>query len=199
MRAAAPQVRDAASDERRTLCSCLGRAFEDDPVAEFLFPDPATRVARMASFYRGVVSDTSRHGRFLTEPKLRGGALWQAPSPPKPGAFRAFLNGMRMTLSLREAMPRAQDLGAVVMEAHPREPHWYLAILGTDPDHQGSGIGSALIQPILKHCDETSSPAYLESSKESNIPFYQRHGFEVTRDLPVASGPTLWAMWREPQ
>ena len=84
-------------------------------------------------------------------------------------------------------------------KAHPEEPHWYLAVLGTAPEHQGKGVGSALISPILQKCDAEGVPAYLESSKESNIPFYQRHGFEVTGEIKVKNGPTLWPMWRDPQ
>ena len=61
-------------------------------------------------------------------------------------------------------------------------------------------IGSALLTPILQQCDRETTPAYLESSKESNIPFYRRHGFEVTGtvDLP-GGGPRVWPMWRDPQ
>jgi hypothetical protein len=32
------------------------------------------------------------------------------------------------------------------------------------------------------------------------VPFYERHGFRVTRELTVpGGGPVLWLMWREPQ
>jgi ribosomal protein S18 acetylase RimI-like enzyme len=77
-------------------------------------------------------------------------------------------------------------------------PHWYLAVLGTDPSAQGAGIGSALIGPTLGRCDAEGIPAYLESSKEANISFYQRHGFRVTQEIDLPQGPKLWAMLREP-
>ena len=48
---------------------------------------------------------------------------------------------------------------------HPREPHHYLALIGTDPAHQGRGIGTALLEPVLARCDAEGLPAYLESSK----------------------------------
>ena len=78
-------------------------------------------------------------------------------------------------------------------------PHYYLSVLGTDPDQQGGGVGSALLGPVLDRCDADGIAAYLESSKESNVDFYIRHGFSVTDriDLPD-DGPALWFMWREP-
>ncbi len=62
---------------------------------------------------------------------------------------------------------------------HPHEPHWYLATLGTAVEQQGKGVGGALLRPVLEHCDAEGLPCYLESSKERNVPFYRRHGFEV--------------------
>jgi hypothetical protein len=43
-------------------------------------------------------------------------------------------------------------------------------------------------------------PAYLESSKEKNVPFYERNGFKVRERFEVPNGgPPIWLMWREPQ
>ena len=82
----------------------------------------------------------------------------------------------------------------------PQTPHWYLGILGTHPDHQGRGYGSAALQPGLQRCDEDGVAAYLESSKEANLPFYERHGFRVLEELrPVAAAPPIWKMSREPR
>jgi hypothetical protein len=53
---------------------------------------------------------------------------------------------------------------------------------------------------VLDHCDDEGLPAYLESSKERNVPFYSRHGFKVVKEVPIpGGGPKIWTMWREPR
>jgi ribosomal protein S18 acetylase RimI-like enzyme len=83
---------------------------------------------------------------------------------------------------------------------HPKEPHWYLFTLGTAPERQGKGVGSALLGSMLAHVDEEGQPAFLESSKERNIPLYARFGFEVfDKVAPKWGSPPVWRMWREPR
>ena len=88
-----------------------------------------------------------------------------------------------MGVALRLAWFRFSALNAAVSPFHPRKPHWYLAVLGTDPSAQRSGIGAALIAPTLRRCDDEGLPAFLESSKEANLPFYQRHGGRSTQQI----------------
>lgn len=113
-----------------------------------------------------------------------------------PGDLAVFRSRSLVGLPLQEAMRKV----------HPQEPHWYLYLLGSDPVHQGRSHGSAVLQPVLDRCDDDAMPAYLESSKEANIPCYRRHGFEVQKEFrPVDGGPPLrpmwpmWPMWREPR
>ena len=88
--------------------------------------------------------------------------------------------------------------GELVEGVHPAEPpHCYLFAIGVDPAQQGGGRGSRLIREVLDRCDREAIPAYLENTRERNLPFYKRHGF-VTRervDLPDG-GPPVWLMWR---
>ena len=100
----------------------------------------------------------------------------------------------------RSKLPRAIRLLTQMERAHPTDPpHWYLAVLGTDPAHQGSGVGSALIRAITDRCDAQGLGAYLESSKEQNVPFYARHGFEVVERVDPGGQPPTWTMWRDPR
>ena len=82
---------------------------------------------------------------------------------------------------------------------HPKEPHWYLPLIGIDPAHQGRGLGGALMRHATDICDRDGVPAYLESSNERNLSLYERNGFRVVGELQaLGHGPTLWRMWREP-
>ena len=65
--------------------------------------------------------------------------------------------------------------------------------------HRGRGIGAALLAPVLDLCDEEGLPAYLESSKDSNVPYYRRFAFDVTTPFTLKGGPTLHFMWRDPE
>jgi len=47
----------------------------------------------------------------------------------------------------------------------PRDPHRYVYLVGVEPEHQGRGLGSALIRAGLEACDRDGLPADLESSK----------------------------------
>jgi hypothetical protein len=61
-------------------------------------------------------------------------------------------------------------------------------------------VGSALLRAMLTQIDEGGKPAYLESSKERNVPLYARFGFEVIGQIPSTSGsPPIWRMSREPR
>jgi ribosomal protein S18 acetylase RimI-like enzyme len=81
-----------------------------------------------------------------------------------------------------------------------QEQHWYLMMLGVAPVYQNQGIGGSLLQPILKQADSAGLPCYLETSTQSGVRFYQRHGFEIVRsgELPTGSA-RFWTMKREPK
>lgn len=83
------------------------------------------------------------------------------------------------------------------MRSHrPEEPHWYLGILGTHPDSQNQGLGSAVLQTMLAKADHLGVPTFLESSNPRNYGFYQRHGYTEQAELTVQDSPPLLGFWR---
>jgi ribosomal protein S18 acetylase RimI-like enzyme len=82
--------------------------------------------------------------------------------------------------------------------SHPRDPHWYLPLIGVNGPFQGRGYGSALLRHALAICDSQGMAAYLESSNPKNVPLYRRHGFELTGTIQAGSSPEIYPMLRRP-
>jgi GNAT superfamily N-acetyltransferase len=82
--------------------------------------------------------------------------------------------------------------------AHPRaEPHYYLSLLGTHPDHRGHGIGMRLLKHDLALIDLEHLSAYLESSNPANNRRYVSMGFGSIGEFSYpGDGPVVTTMWR---
>jgi GNAT superfamily N-acetyltransferase len=161
------------------------------------YPDAERRLRHVRRFFGIRLRQLAVHGLIYTTPERAGAALW-AP----PGQWRESLRQSLMQLPMLPVLlPRIVPATHAVREIerhHPAAPHYYLSVVGTDPEQQGGGVGSALLAPVLALCDETQTGAYLESSKASNLSFYGRLGFAVTKRIELPEGPPLWLMWREP-
>jgi len=184
-----------------TLVEVLARAFDDDPVPRWLFRGDRRRRRGLRAFFAIQLRHTYlERGEVYTTEDLAGAALWSPPGRARPGwrDLVRLVPVMPYLTGLGRDAPEAARLLSAVDAARPRDPHWYLATLGTDPDRQRTGVGSALLGSVLHEVDAEGLPAYLESSKESNLSFYNQHGFEVTGEIRTPrGGPTLWLMWRQ--
>jgi ribosomal protein S18 acetylase RimI-like enzyme len=195
------RARPATQADLAGMAEALAHAFHDDPVMQWLFGDVPPRPMRYTEpFFASEGARHLRQGHVYTLDGTPGAAYWDPPghwkTRPVDVLRMAPLMLRGMGLRTRSAL---RGLGRMekAHDAHPE--HYYLAVLGTRPDRQGAGLGSALLAPVLERCDEEGVGAYLESSKEQNIPYYRRHGFEVVGEVDFPSGPRLWPMWRDPQ
>lgn len=189
-------VRRARSDDRAALAHSLAKAFYDDPVISWAIPGDRHRLARAARFFEQQLRRLLPFGEVHVDAGLACAAIWAPPDqwrwPPLAALRLLSVNGPLSVPRLARGFHRVEG-------AHPEKPpHYYLAVLGTAPEAQGQGLGSAVMRPVLEDCDASGIGAYLESSKESNIAFYARHGFRVTGEVRLPGGPLVWPMWRDP-
>jgi GNAT superfamily N-acetyltransferase len=196
---AVPEVHLVRPEDVPAAAASLVRAFYDDPMLIYMFPDSRTRGRALHRFFILQLRQSSKK-RLLayTTEDCRSTALWMPPRTGPPGV-REVIAQVPMFLIMGRRVGAALQLVQLVESHHPKAPHYYLGGLGTDPQWQWRGLGSAVLGPVLEICDREGLPAYLESSKESNVAFYERHRFEVTDEVSVPDGSVrLWLMWREP-
>jgi ribosomal protein S18 acetylase RimI-like enzyme len=179
----------------------LARAFYEDPIMMWMLPNAAQRAKTLPRMFAAM----TRH-HFLAgggaEVATNGSgigaaALWDPPGRWKQSGRDELLMMPTLIWTFRSRVPAARQLMEIMKREHPEDPHWYLAVIGSDPTVRRAGFGQALMRSRLDRCDAEHAPAYLESSNPDNVPYYMRFGFEVTGEIQLPDdGPSMTPMWR---
>ena len=195
-----PEAAPVTTEQIPAVAGALARGFQDNEAWEWIIPDPKRRARLLETRFAVMIEHVyiPRGGAWST-PDAAGGALWTPPGRVE----LSLVEQLREAASLFPGLGigglrRGSQMSAAMKAQHPTEPHYYLDTLSIDPPHQRRGYGSALIAPMLERADAEGMPAYLETQRRDNIPFYRRFGFEETGEIRLSGGPSLWAMWREP-
>lgn len=196
MAAPAIEIRPASRDEMAETLACITAAFLTDPIARFAWPSPHQHLEGMTLAAREFGGASFEHGSADVAPDFCGAALWLPPG--------VHPNGEALEQSFRDTtVPDHLDdlLGtfAKMDEWHPEEPHWYLPLVGVEPNAQGRGLGGALMRHATARADADGMPAYLESSNPRNVSLYEHHGFEVMGTIQVGAAPVVTPMLRRPR
>lgn len=194
------EVRKLAPQDVPAVARTLARAFHDDPLISWILPDDERRQRAMPRGFESMIHGVyAPKGEVYTTPDLDSAALWAPPGKwrmPVSVQLR-LLPGLTRTFGSR--LPAFMKALAILDSQHPDEvPHWYLAVLGSEPSRQGRGLGSLVMQPVLDRCDREGTPAYLESTNPANLGFYERRGFEIISEISIPGGPLVHGMWRAP-
>jgi len=168
-------------------------------VLNWVIRKDSRRSEAIERFFAANVRYYQSAGQIFATASFEGAALWAPPGTWDMGLLREILllPTMAQCVSMQR-LPVALKALMTLKASHPREPHFYLCMLGVAPEHRGKGYGVALIRIGLEQADRARLPAYLENSNAENLPIYRRLGFEVLDILYVGSGaPPLWRMWRD--
>jgi len=182
----------------------LARAFTDDPGYIQLIPESGKRVELLRSMFRMVLFHAVLHGEvYAVSPRMEGIAAW-LPSGVPDITFWEALRGGGLALIFKGGMEfirRMKQDEDFMLELRRRlapTPHWYLSVLGVDPEFQGRGCASRLLKPMLARLDAEKLPAYLETTTEDYVAMYRHFGFKLIQEAVLpASSAKIWMMLRE--
>jgi len=183
----------------------ISRAFKDD--MKHVFPDPEER--RVKTPYVNeflLLRDYSNSRAFVTSPQLEGIAVWIHSDKRKKRTFWRILTLGAIWPAMKIGIKALRKMQAFdeYMERKHQElapfKHWYLAMLAVDPQHQGKGYASRLLNEMLSCIDEEGLHCYLETAGEKNVSVYQHFSFEVIDEFVVpGTKDKTAAMLRKPK
>ncbi|MCP5279536.1 MAG: GNAT family N-acetyltransferase [Thiobacillus sp.] len=184
--------------QRDRLARMLTRVFDRDPHFNWLVRQDERREEALFRLFRLLLGDlVEGQGEVHVAGDGKGVAIWYPPGTGRLPLWRqlAFLGAYLPICGWRAFPSRA--IGLQVMETHrPRRPHYYLQVIGVLEG--GRGHGRALMETVLRRCDEQGLPAFLETGNPENLGFYEKLGFRVLGSYGLPGGLRLWSLLREP-
>jgi ribosomal protein S18 acetylase RimI-like enzyme len=179
----------------------LAQAFVGDPLLEWIFPEPHTRVEATAAWMGLFVEEYLLHAHVDTvevSGQIAAVALWRRPGDaPIPYPEFPSIPGLLGALVGTERQQAIGQAVRVFAAARPDEPYAYLHFLAVTPDHQGRRLGRQVIQPGLDEATAAGVGVHLETTNRATLPFYDSLGFSVTNEFTLeCGGPAAWTLWR---
>lgn len=173
----------------------LGIALVDDPLAQYLAPDPPRTLSVQRLLARaGIERALERGDRVdgIGNPIL-GVALWRRRPPIADAAAERNQPPSAARLEAQsllgpEGLERAEAFGQAMRRLRERarpDRHIYLDSLGVLKEHRRQGLATALLNAGHEWADAEGLPCFLDTLTDENVAFYRGRGYEVVADEPV--------------
>jgi ribosomal protein S18 acetylase RimI-like enzyme len=192
--------------DRDAGAAVLGRAFAEYEMLQYYFQDEMQRHAIAVTFSFIALAVCLRYGEaYSSSANMEGVSAWLPPGKAPFGGWQIIRSVPPSVLFRfgRQGASRIQAYGRYIDNVHRKlvpYPHWYLQIIGVDPQYQGQGFSSQLIRPMLERIDREYLPCFLETNIEKNVAIYQRFGFGVVSEDEIpGTEVTSFAMLRKAQ
>ncbi|MEY2399335.1 MAG: hypothetical protein QOJ00_2509 [Actinomycetota bacterium] len=199
---------DVGVNEVRRALPAVVRAFWTFPETVHLLPNEANRRRVLPRYLAADMHDAARFGGLHVaenDGQVLGAVAWLPPGKYPIGLGRELRQLARFVPVLPWAIGAAREgqRGQRTNRAQHRrfaEPHYFLRMIGVDPERQRSGVGRRRLAPMLDQADDEHVGCFLFTATEANAAWYAGMGFDVAaRYKPTPTWPEVSAMWRAPR
>jgi ribosomal protein S18 acetylase RimI-like enzyme len=192
-------------DDFERSVEVLAKAFQTDPLWQWLVPDEAKRARYLPNFYRAFVRAGIRSEQvYGAGNPVEGVATWSKPGQEVSFGGLIGVDFLKLIFSpfivafARTAFPIFSRF-EVMQRQYAPEPHFYLNNIGVLPEAQGKGLASKLIRPFLNEAEAQGVGVYTETMTPSNVGLYEHYGFRVMEQYRVPKTDlSIWAFYLPP-
>lgn len=181
------------------------RAFQDDLIDSYFFPNPERRNEILPAFYEYRLKSAVRYGMvYATSPSMEGIAAWVHSDICELSLWQLMRSGgftlfRKLGYKVTSKMMPVKDYVTSMKTKNAGEKYLHLEILAVEPKFQGMGYAKKLLEPMFELLDSEALPCFLETVTEKNVLFYQHFGFEVVEEgIIPGTEISLWNMLRKP-
>jgi ribosomal protein S18 acetylase RimI-like enzyme len=192
-------VRPLRADELTRAASTLALAFDEDPFFRHCLPSARSRGQWLRWFHRRALAEClSVDGAFTVHEGPEAGVIGVYPPGTWPLGLRARVAATPLPpfpfLPPHRMITIGLGVEARMHRQHPPGPHVYVYVLGVHPSQKGKGLGGALLRHAHSLAHGANALSHLETSKEENVSFYRRFGYEIAATIELRGAPPIWLM-----
>ncbi len=196
------ESKEELSSHEDEFADVLSRAFYNDPYYLWIMPNDKRRMAQLHWWMKILLRYTLLYGSIHHTEDHKGIAMWVGPDEPVIDDVKILSMGVVMyplKIGIRNFL-RVLDISGQWKREHKKrsERHYYLMVIGVEPEFQGTGIGSRLMQVGLNRADDENLECYLETVTEEDVEFYKKHNFDVVLNRGFGVNNQYWLMTRAP-
>jgi ribosomal protein S18 acetylase RimI-like enzyme len=174
-----------SSSTFKKAVNVLIRAFWDDPLNAYFFPDETKRKRILPAFFEFRLKQGKACGEvYVTSDDVEGIAIWKYHDKLDISFWKILrLGGLKLYRlcgrALINRMMKTNEWSDNRRNELANPPYLHLGSFAVDPEMQCKGFASKLIRPMLAHLDEMNWDCCLETQSESNVSLYEHYGFEI--------------------
>jgi len=197
------EVRDLRRDEIGAAVALLARGMRDNPLHVAAYgADPERRRRSLEQTFNTMFRVFGTQQPICA---LDRGTLVAVAGIAPTGTCQPTPRQLQRLRSLRNILAigpsQAVRVGkwlAAWGERDPDQAHSHLGPFAVDAHLQGCGLGSKIMIEYCVRLDAHGEAGYLETDRQENVHFYERHGYSVIGQADVIGVPN-WFMMRQPQ
>jgi ribosomal protein S18 acetylase RimI-like enzyme len=191
------------SSHENEFAGALSRAFYNDPYYIFIMPNDKKRMKQLQWWMKILLRYTFKYGSIHYTNDFKSVAMWVGPDKPIIDDVKILSLGLMLypfKIGVRNFM-RVLNISGQWNKEHKKlnKRHYYLMVIGVEPEFQQKGIGSRLMHVGLTKADDEELECFLETVTYEDVKFYMKHNFEVIFKKGFGVKNQYWLMKRTSQ
>ncbi len=180
-------MKKADYNDKNLVVDILTKSFDTNQSVNYIVKQDQKRIKRVNALMDYSFQVCYLFGNvFLSEDK-KACALVLYPDKKKT-TLKSILLDVKLILNCIgiENIKKALARESKIKQKQPKDQMYYLWFIGVEPKYQNEGIGSDLLDDIIRDSDHKERPIYLETSTLKNLPWYKKFGFQVYNELDLS-------------
>jgi len=191
-------LRHLQSDQIEAVSRVAARAFQEDPLFKYYYPDSTERKSKAITKCKHLILLGIMSGEVhITSSNFEGVAVWapygikdQKRDNQSKEIIRRYRRTKREIFSEEKYQQNAIIFNSLHKE-HANFPHWELIMIAVDSLHQGNGYASMLLRPKLRELDKQNLHCYVNIHNENNVALYEHFGFKLVGEIRVPNSNVI--------